>query len=293
LLYGADFSRGIVRSDSGGFATPPISINALTQTAAYVQERIDGKSGSVYVGLRGERDGALGGELSPSAGFVQHIGNDISLKGNLASAFRAPNATELYFPGYGNPQLKAERATVADFTISDARALGGASISWFGNRTNNLIYPNPSTFALTQADHALIEGLTLSVGTIEFNGFTTSLNMTDLYRAQNLDTGTRLPNDPVISAHLRVDYRSRARSSFIDSYGAIVSIVGSRGNIDASLPVFDQSAAYTNVNGYLRMRAGHNLLLTLRAYNLGNERYAAVNGYPLPGRSFALELSTK
>jgi vitamin B12 transporter len=293
LLYGADFSRGVVRSDSGGFATPPISVNALTQTAAYVQERIDAGSGSVYAGLRGERDGALGGELSPSAGFVQHIGNDLSLKGNLASAFRAPNAAELYFPGYGNPQLKAERATVADFTITDAHVLGGASITWFGNRTNNLIYPDPSTFALTQADHALIEGLTLSLGTLEFNGFTTSLNMTDLYRAHNLDTGSRLPNDPVISAHLRVDYISRTGSSFIDSFGAAISMVGSRGNIDVSLPTYDRSAPYTNVNGYLRMRAGRNLLVTLRGYNLGNERYAAVSGYPMPGRSFALELSTQ
>ena len=35
------------------------------------------------------------------------------------------------------------------------------------------------------------------------------------------------------------------------------------------------------------------LLVTLRGYNLGDERYAEIGGYAMPGRSFALELSTR
>jgi hypothetical protein len=34
-------------------------------------------------------------------------------------------------------------------------------------------------------------------------------------------------------------------------------------------------------------------MLTLRGADLGNERYAQIAGYPMPGRSFAIELSTR
>ena len=307
LLYGVDLSRGVVRSDSGGFASPPISVNAMAQAAAYAQNHFEVTWGSFYAGVRAERDGSLGGEISPSAGFVVRLSDDAALKGNLASAFRSPNATELYFPGYGNPNLRAERAKVADLTLVDSRMLGGASFGWFGNRTNNLIVAEPVaapgpgcaidaasfTFEPCNVNHAFIEGLTLNLRTAERRGFVTSLNVTDLYRAQNVDTGARLPNDPVISADLRLDYTAHSARNVVDSFGAIVAMSGPRGAADMALPEFDRAGAYTSLNAYLRLRAGRDMLLTIRGYNLGNERYAAVSGYPLPGRSFALELSTK
>src|SRR5262249_23235190 len=100
LIYGVDLSRGTVRSDDGGTPTPPppqISVNSFAQTAAYAQENVNfGERSSGYVGLRGERDGALGGELSPAVGFIIGLTNDLQLKLNYADAFRAPNASELY-----------------------------------------------------------------------------------------------------------------------------------------------------------------------------------------------------
>ncbi len=99
LLYGIDLSRGVVRSDSGGTASPPIAINALAQSAAYVQERVDTRWGNYYGGMRAERDGSLGGELSPSGGFLWRLSQSATLKGNLATAFRAPNASESVFSG--------------------------------------------------------------------------------------------------------------------------------------------------------------------------------------------------
>lgn len=306
LLYGVDLSRGFVRADSGGTAIPPapdVSTNAFAQTAAYVQQSFSGAWGRLYAGLRGERDGGLGGEFSPSLGFVARLSNEATIKGNVATAFRAPNATELYFPGYGNPALHPERAKVADLSIVDSHALGGVTLGWFMNRTNDLIVPvlvDPKTFAYApeNVDHAFIEGLTLDVRTRPFNRFTASFDLTDTYRAQDLDSGARLNEDPVLAANLRLDYAA-PRTGALDGWGAAVHLAGARGYVDYTQPLFDQPAAFTTVDAYVRVRAGHDLLLTLRGYNLGNERYAAlggfggVNGYPMPGRSFILEVSTR
>ncbi len=301
LLYGIDLARGTVRDDAGG----TVSVNPMAQAAAYVQHKVSTQWGSVYYGVRGERDGALGGEFSPSAGVLVRLSNEASLKANVATAFRAPNASELYFPGYGNASLVPERAKVADVSITDARLLGGASLGWFTNRTNHLIVPTPVKSGSTcvvdpgsfsyepcNVDHAFIQGLTLDVRTPRFNGFTTSLNVTDLYRAQDVDTATRLPDQPVIAANLRLDYTGGA-TSVIESWGVWMHAAGARGFVDSAQPLFYQPAAFTTVNAYARIRAGRNLLVSLRGYNLGNERYAAVSGFPMPGRSFVLEVSAK
>jgi vitamin B12 transporter len=279
LLYGIDLARGTVRSDAGGL----FSSNSFAQAAAYVQQKFSTRWGSAYVGVRGERDGALGGEFSPSAGFVVHLSGQASLKGNLATAFRAPNASELYFPFFGNPDLKPERAKVADVTLIDAAVLGGVSIGWFGNRTNNLIVtelidPVNFIFAPENVGHALIEGLTFDAKTQPMHGFTASFNLTDLYRAQDLDTQSRLPDDPVFVANLGLDY---AGAGLVEAAGASVHSAGPHG-----------TTAFTRADAYLSLRAAPNVLFTLRAYNLGNERYEAVSGFPMPGRTFAFELST-
>jgi vitamin B12 transporter len=294
LLYGVDLSRGTVRADTGGsLPTPPpaITSNALAQTAAYVQEQMGERWGSAEVGLRGERDGAYGGELSPSAGVVVRFSNAASLKANAATAFRAPNASELYYPGYGNTALAPERAKVADLTLVDTHLLGGASLGWFANQTDNLILYNPVTFMAGNIAHASIRGLTFDVRTLPMRGFVTSLNVTDLYRAENVEAAARLPNDPVLAANLRLRYTGTGGA--IDAIGIDLHLSGPNGTVDPTLPLFNQPAAFTTLNAYVRVRAGKDALVALRGYNLGNERYAASPGFPLPGRSLLLEVTTR
>lgn len=280
LLYGVDLARGTVRGDAGGL----FSTNSFAQTAAYVQQKVSTRWGGVYAGVRGERDGALGGEFSPSAGFVVNLSNETSLKGNIATAFRAPDASELYFPFFGNPDLKPERAKVADLTLVDTHVLGGVSFGWFGNRTNDLIVtelidPVNFIFAPENVGHASIEGLTLQARTLPLHGITASFNVTDLYRAENADTHARLPDDPVIIANLGLEY---AGAGFLQSAGVSIHSAGSYG-----------PAAYSRADAFMTFQASRNVLFTLRAFNLGNARYEAVTGFPMPGRSFAFELSTR
>jgi vitamin B12 transporter len=282
LLYGIDLARGTVRADDGG---GDVSTNSFAQTAAYVQQKFSTRWGGAYAGIRGERDGSLGGEFSPSAGFVVNLSREASLKGNIATAFRAPNASELYFPFFGNPALKPERAKVADLTLVDSNVLGGISLGWFGNRTNNLIVtelidPVNFVFAPENVGHALIEGLTFQAKTLPFHGFTASLNVTDLYRAENIDTQARLPDDPVLVTNLGLDY---AGTGLVQALGISVHSSGSYGPI----------AYYSRADAYVSLRAAPELLFTLRAFNLGNARYEAVTGFPMPGRTFAFELSTR
>ena len=303
LIYGVDLSRGDVGVNDGGAtstSTPPeaqIATNSFAQTAAYAQENVLFGATSAYVGLRGERDGSLGGEFSPSIGFIIPLPQELSLKLNYADAFRAPNASELYFPGYGNPLLNPERAKVGDASLVDPNILGGATLTWFTNQTDDLIVPvlvNPTTFTYKpkNIDRAALQGFTLDVRTRPLHGIFTEINAIDLYDAQDLVAGSRLPNDPVITFNLLLGILGNKHSAFKEA-GVTVRSVGQNGTVDFTQPLYNQPAAYTNVGAYARFRLAQNAVLSLRGYNLGNERYAEVSGYPMPGRSFLVEIGTR
>ena len=289
-IYGIDLSRGVVRGDDGA---GDISTNALAQSAGYVQQTWTLARDEFYAGLRGERDGTLGGEFSPSIGGRFDLSNALTLKANAATAFRAPNASELYFPFYGNPDLVPERAKVGDLTLSDDRVLGGVALGWFDNYTRELIVADPANNYLPEnVDHAHIEGLTFDAKTLPRHGISATINATDLYLAQDLDAQTRLPNDPVFSVNLGLVYRGSARA-WLNEAGISERAVGARGAVDPTQPLFYQPAAYSDLTAYTSFRLAPKMLLTVRGYNLGNERYAEVSGYPMPGRTFAVELTAK
>ncbi|HYL27069.1 MAG TPA: TonB-dependent receptor, partial [Candidatus Nitrosotalea sp.] len=112
LVYGFDLMRGIARIDQGtGGGSPLAADNApifdpYAQTAAYAQSQWFGANGSqFYAGLRAERDGGVGGAYSPSFGAIVPLPGKLQLKFNAATAFRAPTAEELYYPGFSNPNL--------------------------------------------------------------------------------------------------------------------------------------------------------------------------------------------
>jgi outer membrane receptor protein involved in Fe transport len=297
LVYGVDLSRGNARIDGGtGWDTTAynsiVTTDAYAQTAAYVQSQWFGtRGGGFYVGLRCERDlnslsTAQGSALSPSIGGIVTIGSSLQLKLNAATAFRAPTADELFYPPQGvfsNNGLVPERTRVADATLVDTGRFGQASIGWF-----------------TNVGHAVINGLTLALETAPYRRVVTSFSLTDLYQAQDLDTNTRLPGrGPVLSMTTGLRYAASAESRF-DGFGVKLTSNGLSEQPQYIVPFsttpnppYAQAAASTLLDAYAGYRITPKLVLTLRGYNLLDDRYATYNGYPMPGRSIALELRSR
>ena len=290
---GIDLSRGTTRIESG---TPgdPLQVHAFAQSAVYAQQNWSfGRGSGLYAGLRGERDGGQGGAFSPSFGGTLQLAPQLTLRANAATAFRAPTAEDLYYPGFSTPTLVPERTRVADLTLEDRDLLGGVSLGWFVTSGSNLIVFDPVSFTPQNIGRAVIAGFTFSAQTRPSHHTYAKLDVTDLYRAEDLDTRSRIPGrGPVLQGTLEFGYLG-SRTSAIESAAIDVRIAGDRGFVDRAAPLFDQPVAYAHVDAFVRWHAGARALLTLRAYNLGGERYAEIGGYPLPGRSFALEFSTR
>ncbi|HUY11947.1 MAG TPA: TonB-dependent receptor [Candidatus Dormibacteraeota bacterium] len=307
FLYGIDLSRGTSQIDNSpsGIATPSVA-----QSALYLQQEWSlAGNGSLYAGVRGEHDGTAGGSLSPAIGGRFALGSGTQLQANLATAFRAPTVFELYFPcpvtsPCSNPNLQPERARVGDLTLSNTHIMGGLALTYFDTSARNLIDYAPPTFIPVNVGQASLQGFTFDARTKPLNGISVHASITDLYRALDLGTNSRIyGRGPVIASRVTLDYLPAHVSRFgMSGWGVTASTAGLRDDpaneiyFDSSgnpqpNPPFAQAIPYTNVSAFVRFRVGAHANLTLRGENLGNERYAQVSGYPMPGRSFALELS--
>jgi vitamin B12 transporter len=303
LVYGVDLMRGVARVDPGtAGGAPSAADNAAifdeyAQTAAYVQSQwFSDNGGQLYAGLRAERDGGLGGAYSPSLGGIIPFSRALQLKLNAATAFRAPTAEELYYPGFSNPDLAPERTRVGDATLVAPTLWGGVSFGWFTTSGTNLIVSPPPLYIPENVEHASIAGLSLGIATPNFAGYSATLNVTNLYRAQDLGTDTRLPGrGPVFALGLGLRYVAPPSSRF-DEFKIVAQTQGPQESPDPFLsPAYAvyQPSTFTLINGDIGYRLTPRLILTLRGYNLGNERYAFYAGYPMPGRSFTLELRSR
>jgi vitamin B12 transporter len=301
LVYGIDLSRGVARVDDG---TDPLQIHPFDQTAAYVQSQwFDARGGELYAGLRGERDGATEAALSPSVGGIEPIAGRLRLRWNAATAFRAPTEEELYYPFFSNPGLVPEKTRVGDVALEEDGTLGTVSVGWFTTDGRNLIADNPATFVPENIGHAIVQGVTFEARSRSFRGYSVRVAMTNLYRAEDLDTATRIAGrGPAFTVGSGVDYVASPKSRF-DGFGIELLAKGPRGIVDPSLPSFEQPVAYARVDAYVGYRLLPRLTVTLRGFDLTNARYSefgsyspssvALYAYPVPGRSFAVELRTR
>jgi|HubBroStandDraft_5_1064220.scaffolds.fasta_scaffold21044_2 vitamin B12 transporter len=303
LVYGVDLSRGIARIDEGTGGGSPFAadnepiFDAYAQTAAFVQSQwFDDRGNEVYAGMRGERDGGVGGAFSPSLGGVARLTNDLQLRLNAATAFRAPIAEDLYYPGYSNPDLVPERTRVGDATLSEPSLWGGASLQWYTTSGSNLIVSPPPAYIPENVGHASIQGLEFLVQTPTERGFHATLGVDNLYRAQDLDTQQRISGrGPVFSVVTKLQYVAPVTSHF-DGFTLEQQTQGPQEAADPYLApqyALYEPATFTQVDASIGYRIAPAFILALRGYNLGNDRYAIYAGYPLPGRAFDIELRSR
>lgn len=296
LTVGADFARESallaniaqvdpVTFDVTGYATTG---EAQSQSALYAQEQYAFVNGvQMNGGLRGENDAPLGSALTPSIGFGIPLATGIRVVINAGTAFRVPTIVDRYYPGYANPNLKPERSKDADVTLQSSTFLGGASLGFFMRDSANLIEVD-SAFVPQNVARAALRGLFGTVRTRPSHGFVATLSVTDTYRAANLSPGvaeTRLFFTPVFVSKLGLE-RAFAGSSV--SLGAQANVFGPHVESTGFNP-----DGQTTVDAYVRGRLTRDAVLTVRAANLGNERYMPILGYPAPGRTFEVELSTR
>jgi outer membrane cobalamin receptor len=240
--------------------------------------------------------------LSPSVDlrFTLVEGLDVVAFGRRA--YRTPTFNELYYPGYGNPDLKPEDAWLTDLGIDFARPVGAWNLKFradgYHNFLSNKIISAPSPEDAwvwlpynvgkvsawgvdLLADAHFVSG-DWKGGVSARYGWQKALDKTP-------DSATYNEQIPYVARHTVV------LSGDVDWKGlnlnAVYNLRAGRRDGTGEMPNWN-TLDLTLGKSFCLGKAGV-LGVKVSAYNLFNKRYQVIHDYPMPGRSFMAGIEYK
>lgn len=232
--------------------------------------------------LRHDRNSQFGGETTGNLAYGVDLGSAWRLGGAVGRSFVAPNFNQLYYPGFGNPDLLPERGRNAEASLrwrpADAHQL---TLTAYRQRVRDYI-----TAANTNAKNARLDGVTLAYeGRLDAWQLGASY---DHLNARKDGSDATLPRRAKNAFKMSVDRDAGAWSA-----GASLVAQSRRGDsaFDANF-----NTVPVSMPGYalLDLRADWRFLpdwtLQARLNNAGDRAYETAYGYNQPGRELFVAL---
>lgn len=238
-------------------------------------------------GVRIDRNDFFGTETSPlvSSGYWFEK-TQTKLKASFGRGFRAPTLNELFFPGFGNPNLLSEESWGWDAGFEqyfwDKKA--SLSAAYFHNSIKNLILFTGRPLMAQNIARARTQGVELEfkVTPIEHLEFRTNYNYLD---AVDTGDGKRLIRRPWHSGRLGLSYSFWKFQLNLDWV-----LVGTREDRTGSTgrPPREKNPGYTRLDALLTFDLNRWVQFYFRGENLTNDHYDEVIGFNNPtARLFA------
>jgi vitamin B12 transporter len=210
------------------------------------------------------------------------------IRANAGTGFRAPSISQLYYPVYGNADLKPEESFGWDMGLEQPFAHDKFRVgaTFFHNDFDNLI----SGFPPANVNRARTMGLETFAGWSPLTNLTLRASYTWL-DTEYLATGLQLERRPEHRGSFGVDWKILPQLAA----NANLLVVGQRADSDfSSFPSTRVTLpSYTKFDLGLRWRATKSLEIFGRAENLLDEKYEEVFGFPALGRFFSAGVIAK
>jgi vitamin B12 transporter len=306
-VSGFDFRSLWARSDSYslafGFPFTSSFSASQEQYAGYLEQEATLLDGHVIAtgGFRVDGNSQFGREVSPSWSVVVPVEKlATSLRGSYAEGFRAPSFDELYFPGFGNPNLQPEISSEYDggFTTSFGE-LATLTATYFSRRIHNLVVSVPCTpgpgcpFGALAGNAGRVDtqGVEIVPMVNVYKGLTAGGSVT--YLDETHASGATPTRVPKWSAQTLVQYIGHGFFLPHDQViGSLAStFVGSRDDITSSGTILDHQAywRFDLVASYALGRRWNWLRdeqVFTRVSNLLDARYSEAFGFRSPPINF-------
>ncbi|HLF86768.1 MAG TPA: TonB-dependent receptor [Nitrospiria bacterium] len=253
----------------------------ITNSALYIQDQHQiSDAFSQAVGVRADYNNRFGNEITYKAEASYRIKeSNTRFRAAYGTGFHGPTLNDLYFPGFGNPDLKPETSESIEGGIEQTFLSDRLSLqaTYFYNRFENLIIFDSTTFLPENIGEATSKGAEIGLQIRPFKAVTLSTNYT-LTDTENRENDKELPRRP------------RKKASAILSISPIAPL-----NIDLELRYvgkrFDDSAnlneldPYTLVNIAGRFDVTKSVQVFARVENLFDKEYEEALGFGTAGFS--------
>lgn len=281
LSLGYDWQRDRVGSSL------PYDIDRRIDSGVFAQWQQGFGTQSLQLNVRHDENGQFGGKTTGSALWGWDFAEGLRLTASAGSAFKAPTFNDLYYPGYGNPDLKPETSRNLELGLRGKAAWGGWSLSAYHDKVSNLIAYDPTLIddqhpygGPNNVERARIRGVEASADTT-LAGWTLRASATWLDAVnEGAYRGNELPRRARLSGRIDAD---RGFGPF--AVGASVYAAGKR---------YDDLANTTVLGGYsladlrIAWTFAPTWKLQLAANNVFDKRYETAAFYNQLGRTFML-----
>lgn len=236
-----------------------------------------------------DKGGASHNIISPAADLRYSLTKELDITGFARRAYRAPTFNELYYPGYGNPELKPEDALLTDIGIDWRKAIHSG---WTAKAKIDAFY-NYLTDKITSAPSPEDPNLWFpyNIGEVRASGFDAEAG-TD-FTSGEWKTGADVRysfqnavNVPYLAKHTVVLTADAAFKGWM--LDAIWNYRGGRRHSYGEMPDWNTLDIIFSKSVSLRNREEMTFRLICR--NIADFRYEFVTGYPMQGRSITAGL---
>jgi len=275
---GAGLEHERESATTGGAFGPGLEDAHQSTDALFAQAAWSGSRFRIELGVRRDDTSAFGAATSTRGGVVFALGGGVRLRASWGESFRAPSLGDLYYPFFGNPELRPERGESGELGLDLAGRRWSAGAVAFENDFEDLI----------QFD--LVRGLPFNIGRARTRGLEATLarrgrtldlraNATWL-DAVDLDRDAPLPRRPRAQASLVTLWRDERWTA-----AATARWVGAREDVGRV-----ELDPYSALDLALSWREDESALLRpyLRIENALDRDYEEVAGFPAAGRRWVL-----
>jgi vitamin B12 transporter len=278
LTDGYTLTAGVEYREEEGENTGNFN-RTIDNLALYLNNKLSLFDGALVLnaGVRNDDHETFGSETTYRVGALVNLEDSgLRIRGSYGTGFRAPSFNELFFPFFGNPDLKPEESEAWEAALEkDFGERVTASVAYFHQEYENLIEFDPSTFLAGNVAEARVEGVETGVTVHATDRVDVGVHYTHL-DAEDETTGGRLNRRPEDKVVVTADYSGEGFSLNADYVyvGEVFDVPAGR-DLDA----------YSLVNVAGSYDVTDNLALFARIENLFDEDYETAGDFNSPGFS--------
>jgi vitamin B12 transporter len=277
ITAGVDYLEDQVDSDT------PYVVHSRRDTAVFGQWQGVGGAQSFVVSARHDDNQQFGGKTTGGAAWGFRLADGYRLSASFGTAFKAPTFNELYYPFFGNVNLKPENSRSVEIGLDRRAPWGNWSLHAYETHVDDLI-ASDANFTPANIDSTRIRGVEaeLAGGLAGWTWGVTANWLDPRNVSDDANHDKILPRRPRQSGRLEL---SRAWRSLT---------VSGRFNIEGRR--FDDLANSESLGGYstldllLSWRLNPALSLQAKLANLGDRQYQTALYYPQDGRNYLLTI---
>jgi vitamin B12 transporter len=274
-LWGGSLIAGLEYLDQRVASDTAYTVSSRNIASAFAGYQGNFGNQGIQLNVRQDDNNQFGDHTTGSAGYGYRIGDRWRLRASIGNAFHAPTFNDLYYPGFGNPNLQAERSRSGEAGVDYDYAGQRITATYFENRISNLIAFDSATFLPENVAEARIRGAELAyVGSL----WDTRISARGTFQNPiDLATGQQLPRRAKQFGGVAI-----SRNWDAWQFGAEVIASGARFDATGGDPA-SRMGGYTFLNLYVTRSVASQWSVELRWNNVTNKDYELAQFYNTPG----------